>query len=319
MNLINYFYLITIMVQITIFQFVSAASEVPAVSAQSAKTEQETYSEMWLDAARHGNIKKMQKLLGLVDINVRDKFGFNALILATVKNQVETVEFLIQQPGINVNAKNNDGQCALWLGALTNREEIIRILLDIPGIVLNGPDKNGKTPYMTARDNKHKVVAELILYKIRTLIPSAFEAISVYAKASSDAARKLEIIKLKSVIGQIGVDGIIDEKGNTLLDKAFACKSVEMIEYLLQQAARPELLLAYFPFEHINPTSDLFKFFVGLAYGEHFHITKSNKLQTCHVCAQHATELCSGCKRVYYCSKACQKTDWKNHKLSCTN
>lgn len=27
---------------------------------------------------------------------------------------------------------------------------------------------------------------------------------------------------------------------------------------------------------------------------------------------------CSTCKRIYYCSKICQKNDWKNHKINCT-
>ena len=42
----------------------------------------------------------------------------------------------------------------------------------------------------------------------------------------------------------------------------------------------------------------------------------------CHNCgtADIALQVCSGCKQVSYCSKLCQKDDWKrNHKESCMN
>lgn len=34
-------------------------------------------------------------------------------------------------------------------------------------------------------------------------------------------------------------------------------------------------------------------------------------------CTKEANQRCSGCKSVYYCSKECQKIDWKVHKTSC--
>ena len=34
----------------------------------------------------------------------------------------------------------------------------------------------------------------------------------------------------------------------------------------------------------------------------------------CKVCKKKATKQCSKCRKVYYCSKKCQKKDWKQHK-----
>ncbi|KAJ4374740.1 hypothetical protein N0V83_001816 [Neocucurbitaria cava] len=37
----------------------------------------------------------------------------------------------------------------------------------------------------------------------------------------------------------------------------------------------------------------------------------------CAMCNHHSTKMCSGCKSIRYCSKACQRTDWAIHKLVC--
>ena len=40
--------------------------------------------------------------------------------------------------------------------------------------------------------------------------------------------------------------------------------------------------------------------------------------KVCNKCGNPGTLRCSKCKKVYYCSKECQKSDWKTHKLSCS-
>ncbi len=39
---------------------------------------------------------------------------------------------------------------------------------------------------------------------------------------------------------------------------------------------------------------------------------------SCFVCEKITTNICSRCKKIYYCSKECQIKDWKEHNLICT-
>ncbi|XP_052104183.1 uncharacterized protein LOC127737489 [Mytilus californianus] len=44
-----------------------------------------------------------------------------------------------------------------------------------------------------------------------------------------------------------------------------------------------------------------------------------NDQTVCSVCEESTDKKCSKCKKVFYCSKVCQRNDWRNHKLTCLN
>ena len=43
----------------------------------------------------------------------------------------------------------------------------------------------------------------------------------------------------------------------------------------------------------------------------------ADSTSVCETCAVPAQKKCTGCELVFYCSKACQKEDWKEHKVFC--
>ena len=49
-----------------------------------------------------------------------------------------------------------------------------------------------------------------------------------------------------------------------------------------------------------------------------FTMLAERRKKECKVCSiVKEVKSCSGCKRVYYCSRACQRKDWSAHKLEC--
>jgi len=67
------------------------------------------------------------------------------------------------------------------------------------------------------------------------------------------------------------------------------------------------------------------EFECGTAYGyldtETFKQIKKQfnikSVRPCSVCQVNTTKKCSCCKKVYYCSEACQLSNWKDHRKNC--
>ena len=47
-------------------------------------------------------------------------------------------------------------------------------------------------------------------------------------------------------------------------------------------------------------------------------VIKARKCNYCHSATLDKLSQCSGCRAVYYCDPACQKTDWPSHKPNCS-
>lgn len=319
----------------------------------SKEKRQQLLLNRWFEAARIGNIHIIQNLIGKIDINVQDSLGYTALIYACGNNHENIVKLLLQVPkidvnvqgtygttalmhtlfhdnynsntenivklllqvpGININLQNGAGSTTLMFACSQVRITIVRFLLQVPDVKINIQDEGCRTALSDAR--KHPLVVDLIENKINQLINQAFEAIKL---------NNLEC--LKTIITQLmpqPIDTIFDEKGNTLLDKAFTTNNFEIVIFLLQNSQDPRESLARLSFEVINPTSPLFKFFVNLAFGLKGNTKaisardgKSFKANKCQTCLKETDARCSKCKKVYYCSAKCQKTDWLKHKPIC--
>lgn len=309
----------------------------------------------WFQAARNGDLETVQKVSSQVDINTQEKYGRTALIWAACDGQEAITTFLLSLPGINVDLQDTDGNTALIAAVRQNNINIVKLLLQVPNINFNAqtnhfkytalilathfghetivehllqcPDinivaqmNNGKTALSIAKESDRLRVA-----RIGTAIKNKIEELD---KKGSQAIKCGDLNTLKSVIAQIGYK-IADSEGYTFLDKAFSANKPDIIFFLLGKVKDPRKLLARFPFEHMSPSTELFEYFVHLAYGQDYIGSPSGKylqdrsqkpaltLKRCGLCSKEAALLCGKCKKTYYCCQSCQKSDWKKHKLIC--
>lgn len=277
-----------------------------------------------------------------INVNKQNQSGATAIMAAAIQKHEHIVRILLRAPGIDINILNNEGRTVLmetiiWFFPSLN---IIKSLLDHPGIKLNIKNKMGKTVLMIAtaddradaaitmlsRENSERLrrqtvddfktrnttIGHLIIEKI---IQLRVQALTVF--------KNRDMAKVKSIIDQIGTDAFIY---TDLLDKAFATQNIDIIIYLLSNSDDAREMLARFPFESIDPNSDLFKAFFNLAFAsaDLDNTTKASH-DSAPSCANpgcahpknQCTQRCSHCKKVYYCSIDCQKADWKVHKTQC--
>lgn len=290
---------------------------------------------IWAAADNRVNIIKYFLQIPEIDINYQDRYGKTALMAAAQAGHEASVKTLLAAPAINVNIQDKRGMNVLMIAICYIHMPIIKLLLGTP-INFYAQDEHGKTVLnqLDAAQPGYKRTAynikKLIENKISKLTDAAFMAVSSYAKASADATHNLD--QLKKILAQISIDKITDATGNTLLDTAFEVNQPAIIIFLLQNAKDPQELLSRFPFEVINPTSEIFEYMLDLAYacpsksgpsikrsaGLNFiDPEKSEIIKFCHVCSAKTDTLCARCKKVYYCSQKCQKADWNIHKHLC--
>lgn len=269
-------------------------------------------------AAKHGYAKVIKYLLreSLINVNYQDNAGRTGLMYAAINCHADLIKLFLEIPDIDVNIQDIHGKTALIHAIPYQR--CIRVLLGANEININTRDQAGQNALMIVSDKKplfsfiNQNIINMIQEKLNELTNNAISAIK---------SHNLEL--LKKLILQIGVDGIFDANGNTLLDHAFSINCPEIIIYLLQNSKDPQELLSRFPFESISPSSQVFELMLDLAYDRSkstasTHVASEQPQKAiCQVCTSKTDKLCSKCKKVYYCCAACQKADWKNHKQSC--
>lgn len=260
----------------------------------------------------HINIIKFLLTMPELDINNQNEHGQTALLLATEYENI--VKLLLATPNIDVNIQDNYGTTALIRAVMCNNEHSVKLLLAVPDININARNSSGKTALSQAIEFNRPYIY---------LIQKKADIINALASCAFEALYKNDIETIKSIIAKIGIENIVDTDGNTLLDKACAANKQDIILYILQNSKDPRGLLARIPFELIQPSSDIFKLCMDLAYAKPETKVKTSKAPIfaylkCANCSQeNCNKTCSGCKTVYYCSTECQKAHWKSHKPTC--
>lgn len=238
----------------------------------------------------HENIIKLLLQVPGYNINNKTKDGHTALILTTLdshERQESLIKYLLTIPGIDLNAQeSNSGKTALISAASNGFENVVKLLLQAPAvgaeasakaaINVNAQDTKGKNAHVWAEESGHISIEKLIKDRKEQL-----------RREAHDSIKRNKLENLKTIIAQLRHYKFpnpnpqfdesfytrineIDNEGllNELLLEAIVRKRPEIVSFLLQATKDPREALSYVPFELIDPNSNLFQYFIYLAFGQ---------------------------------------------------
>ncbi|XP_054798724.1 protein VAPYRIN-like isoform X2 [Prosopis cineraria] len=115
-----------------------------------------------LDAARHGDVKKLESLLKRgANVEYRDQYGLTALHAAAMKGHREMV-WMLTEAGLDLECEDEEGHAPLHMAVGSGDQETIRVLLN-KGVNVNATNKKGATPLYMARILGYDAIADFLV------------------------------------------------------------------------------------------------------------------------------------------------------------
>lgn len=116
--------------------------------------------ERFFKAAEKGDIERIKELMDYVDINTKDAYGINALMHALIFNNLESVEFLLEN-GADVNSADYEYQTPLMYAVQKNNAEIVKLLIS-KGADVNAKDMRDRTALDIAKLKGYADIAAIL-------------------------------------------------------------------------------------------------------------------------------------------------------------
>ena len=96
------------------------------------------------------------------DLNIKNEYGYTALILASKNNKIEIAKLLLSASA-DINKQNNNGYTALIFAAYYNNVKIVKLLLNA-GADINKQNIYGNTALIIASKNNRELIELLLDY-----------------------------------------------------------------------------------------------------------------------------------------------------------
>jgi ankyrin repeat protein len=136
-----------------------------AMSENSTKVTRKIKAE-YFQSLDKKNYKKAMALINknLINVNMKDKFGWTALFFAADTNNINLAKFLVRK-GADINVKDNEGFTPLHEAVVKNSYEVAKFLIE-KGANVNAKDNYGYTPlHIASLYGNPKMVLLLIKHK----------------------------------------------------------------------------------------------------------------------------------------------------------
>ena len=114
-----------------------------------------------------GNLSDCKAMIGIGNYNVnkRNKFGFTALISASLKDHEHVVEYLLQLPNVDINIKNADGGTALSWAIQNGNTKLTKLFCEREHVNVNADVNDEYFFHPSLRENSRYSYAHLRLYR----------------------------------------------------------------------------------------------------------------------------------------------------------
>jgi ankyrin repeat protein len=235
-------------------------------------------------AAAEGKDENIKYLVDVWKADVNFQVEVTPLLMAAQNRHISTCNLLIAY-GADANACHKEQKCtALHLAASNEYYDIIQLLIDA-GANLDCEDPRGYTPLGMAGTEGYNKCVEMLL-KAGANPNHRAHSDNTTAIFHCAAKNRVGVVKL---LLEYGADPLSTryEGGETIADDARKNKHETM--------------------------ADILDSWVNADDAE-------ERAKICHVCYKYTKgqmKKCSRCKEVWYCTAACQKKDWAQHKAKC--
>ena len=129
----------------------------------NTRSDKELISDEMVKAIRTGNKEEVAQLVSEgIDVNLQDKDGNTAFMLASYRGHNEIMKFLSEHPKVDKNIRNHNGETALILASKAGDIEIVKFLSEDLEVDKNLQDNEGYTALIKAIRFRHKKIVKFL-------------------------------------------------------------------------------------------------------------------------------------------------------------
>ena len=272
-----------------------------------------TYGPLFL-ACLDGLLKMATMLVEVgadVELRTTDEAVATALMIAALHGHDQIVRMLLERGGADPNvATADEGMTPLFFAALDGHLDAVKVLVEVGRADVDlARTSDGCTPLIMAAQKGH---LEIVRYLVQTggadVNKPAHDGFTPLFMAAQHG--HLDVVKVLVRIGKADVNSK-NKQGGTPMHAAMDRGHTDVVKFLIRNGAQDTEFTRLDTGETAN-VDDL-----ANHVGDQT-LTDYVASKRCSVCNKLCKpKLCKKCMGVGYCSSACQKSDWPEHKKVC--